>query len=186
MPRYWVERYVRCTQRKRKWQLKKTAYNEAGLSEGMDGHTVTRTRGGRKAAARCARSGRAGAPSAAEVAPWSDGALVAPQVAARSRNDCATAGASATRCMHISISTSSGVQRLGRGKMASTTHAPRIEPNTSPFAISATLINRYGRGKTRHDTGKGADPDPLFRGVNQNPNLTHYSSPPGGSHRGRA
>ena len=34
--------------------------------------------------------------------------LVAPQVAARSRNDCATAGASAfaTRCMHISISTS--------------------------------------------------------------------------------
>ena len=93
MPRYWVERYVRCTQRKRKWQLKKTAYNEAGLSEGMDGHTVTRTRGGRTAAARCARGGRAGAPSAAEVAPWSDGALVAPQVAARSRNDCATAGA---------------------------------------------------------------------------------------------
>ena len=93
MPRYWVERYVRCTQRKRKWQLKKTACNEAGLSEGMDGHTVTRTRGGRTAAARCARGGRAGAPSAAEVAPWSDGALVAPQVAARSRNDCATAGA---------------------------------------------------------------------------------------------
>ena len=30
--------------------------------------------------------------------------------------------------------------------MASTTHAPRIEPNTSPLAISATLINRYMEG----------------------------------------
>ena len=55
---------------------------------------------------------------------------------------------------HISISTSSGSNELGRVKMASTTHAHRIEPNTSPFVISATLI-KTGGGQGGRPSGAG-------------------------------
>ena len=148
---------VSLQRRKRRWWHKKMAYDEAGLSEGMDGHTGTRTRAGRSAAARRARNSRGRAPPAAEVASSAEQWCPHLQVAARSRPyDCATAGTSATRCM-VSISTSSGSSELGRGKMASTTHALRIEPNTSPFAISATLIKTpRSSGEKSHQARKDA------------------------------